>query len=285
MSHKVAITTGGNRGIGFAIVKALCEKFDGTVYLTARDVKRGEEAVIKLNKIGLKPKFHQLDITDEESIKKLAVDIKEDEGGIDVLINNAAILEWDDIYPTYEVAKRTIDVNYKSLIHIEEHLYPLLRNGAKVVNVCSAAGHLSNLRNKKWIEDLKDKSLTVDKINNFINEYLDSVKNGTFNKDDFADNGKHAEFRVAKVAVAALTMIQARKYKSRHIAVNLIHPGHVKTDMANGGGEIDAEDAAKHVLYLIFDASPNMTGVFMWHDKKLVDWYNENGDYYLQGLW
>ena len=43
--------TGGNKGIGYAIVKDLCTKFDGAVYLTARDVARGTEAVKKLEEV------------------------------------------------------------------------------------------------------------------------------------------------------------------------------------------------------------------------------------------
>lgn len=83
--------TGGNKGIGFAIVKGLCEKFQGDVYLTARDVDRGEAAVKELKNLGLKPLFHQLDITDKDSIRKFRDFIAESHGGIDLLVNNAAI--------------------------------------------------------------------------------------------------------------------------------------------------------------------------------------------------
>lgn len=55
MCAKLAIVTGSNKGIGYAIVKALCEKFDGDVYLTARDVNRGKKAMESLNELGLKP--------------------------------------------------------------------------------------------------------------------------------------------------------------------------------------------------------------------------------------
>jgi NAD(P)-dependent dehydrogenase (short-subunit alcohol dehydrogenase family) len=43
--------TGGNKGIGYAITAGLCDRFNGTVYLTARDEARGREAVAKLNKV------------------------------------------------------------------------------------------------------------------------------------------------------------------------------------------------------------------------------------------
>lgn len=61
------------------------------MYLTARDVGRGEVAVEKLKSQGLNPLFHQLDITDKESITKFRNYITEKYGGIDLLINNAAI--------------------------------------------------------------------------------------------------------------------------------------------------------------------------------------------------
>ncbi|CAG9131165.1 unnamed protein product [Plutella xylostella] len=156
------------------------------------------------------------------------------------------MLEWDAVYPSYDVAKRTIDVNYRSLLTIEELLYPLLRDGARVVNVSSNCGHLSNLRNQKWIETLKSVDLTTDKLNGFVDDYLQSVRNGTFRKEDFADEEE---------------VLQKEYFDKRSV------PGHIKTDMAQGGGQIDADEAAKVVLYLILEASPNLKGTFMWHDR------------------
>lgn len=92
MFTKVAIVTGSNKGIGFAIVKALCEQFDGDVYMTARDINRGEKAVESLNKLGLKPKFHQLDITDDNSIAEFKTFIVKNYSGINILINNKSML-------------------------------------------------------------------------------------------------------------------------------------------------------------------------------------------------
>ncbi|KAJ2938901.1 hypothetical protein O0L34_g17712 [Tuta absoluta] len=282
MAGKVAVVTGANRGLGFAIVKGLCKRLSSndTVYLTARDKKRGHHAVKQLNDINFHPVFHQLDVTSEDSVRNFADFIKNQHGGFDYLVNNAAIMDYDAIYPTYEVAKQNIDVNFKSLLTVEKYLYPLLRDGARVVNISSACGHLSNLRNEEWIKMFKDPDLTTDQVVQFVDKYLESVKNGTFRKEDFADDGKHAEHRVSKIAVTALTMIQARKYAPRHISVNAVHPGHVDTDMARGGGITPPDTAASLALYLLLDASPNLTGTFMWHDRKLVDWYDHEGDYY-----
>lgn len=282
---KVAVVTGASKGLGFAIVKGLCERLEGTVYLTARDENRSLAAVKRLNDLGLKPAYHRLDVTDEESVKEFAHYIKTNHGGFDVLVNNAAILEWDKVYPDYEAAKRNVETNYKSVLKIEKHLYPLLRDCARVVNISSSCGHLSNLRKKEWIEALMKPDLETEDINKFVNEYLESVKNGTFNEADFADEGKHAEHRVSKIALTALTMVQQRKYRGRHISINAVHPGLMHTDMAKGMGDQDPDEAAKLVLYLILEASPNLKGVFLWHNKKIVDWYDPEGDYYCKGLW
>ncbi len=78
MSAKLAVVTGSNRGIGFEIVRGLAKEFDGDVLLTARDEVKGNEALQQLKEEGVEGvKFHQLDITDEESIKNLAAFIKE----------------------------------------------------------------------------------------------------------------------------------------------------------------------------------------------------------------
>lgn len=85
--------TGSNKGIGFATVKALCSTAGSgaVVYLTARSVERGNDAVKKLNKEGLKPRFHPLDVDDASSIATFASFLKKEHGGLDVLVNNAAI--------------------------------------------------------------------------------------------------------------------------------------------------------------------------------------------------
>ena len=67
----VAVVTGSNKGIGLGVVRALCLQYQGEVYLTSRDEARGREAVASLNREGLHPRYHVLDIEEEESVLKL----------------------------------------------------------------------------------------------------------------------------------------------------------------------------------------------------------------------
>uniref|UniRef100_A0A8C6GBZ3 Carbonyl reductase [NADPH] 1 n=1 Tax=Mus spicilegus TaxID=10103 RepID=A0A8C6GBZ3_MUSSI len=88
---RVALVTGGNKGIGFEIIRDLCQKFSGDVVLTARDEARGCAAVQKLQAEGLNPRFHQLDIDDPQSIRALRDFLLKEYRGLDVLVNNAGI--------------------------------------------------------------------------------------------------------------------------------------------------------------------------------------------------
>lgn len=78
--------------MGFAIVKGLCEKFQGTIYLTSRSEEKGKAAVVKLKQMGFNPLYHQLDIADQTSVDSFKEHIQSTHGGFDLLINNAAVL-------------------------------------------------------------------------------------------------------------------------------------------------------------------------------------------------
>lgn len=61
------------------------------MYLTARDVTKGNDALKKLDELNLKANFHQLDVNDQDSCDKFGDYLKNKYGGIDVLVNNAGI--------------------------------------------------------------------------------------------------------------------------------------------------------------------------------------------------
>ena len=99
-TSRVAVVTGSNKGIGLAIVRRLCKEFDGEVILTSRDERLGKKAIQKLEAEGLKPKYYQLDITSSESIDRLKQHLVQQYGGLDVLVNNAAVAFTSDTEST-----------------------------------------------------------------------------------------------------------------------------------------------------------------------------------------
>ena len=170
--------TGSNKGVGLAIVKELCSKFDGDVYLTSRDVCRGITAVEEMKKLGLNPKFHQLDIDDEESVLKLRDHLKANYGGLDVLVNNAAIAFIGEDECSPENATATLRTNFFSNLRVCKILFPILQPHARVVNMSSCYGHLSFIRGTgKAAMGLKEKfsssNLTEDELCSLVQDFVE----------------------------------------------------------------------------------------------------------------
>ena len=145
---RVAVVTGANKGIGFEIVKSLCSRIE-VVVLTSRNAEHergGLEAVAALNGKNLFPKFHALDILDKESILKLRDYMSSTFGGLDILVNNAGIAYDNTSTEPFGVqAKRTLMTNYLGTKMVCDILFPILRPGARVVNVSSSMGWLGHL--------------------------------------------------------------------------------------------------------------------------------------------
>uniref|UniRef100_A0A3Q1H002 Carbonyl reductase 1 n=1 Tax=Acanthochromis polyacanthus TaxID=80966 RepID=A0A3Q1H002_9TELE len=104
MSARVAVVTGSNKGIGLAIVRALCRLFQGD--------------------------FHQLDVNDLNSIRTTADYFKEEYGGVDVLVNNAGEAFGDsDPSPFAVQAEVTLRTNFFAARDMLSHFLPLIKPG------------------------------------------------------------------------------------------------------------------------------------------------------------
>src|SRR5579871_5246080 len=90
---KVALVTGGNRGLGLGFVEVLAERLgpDATVYLGARDLGRGREAAGRLRDAGRPVEALEIDIAEDQSVAQAAETLRERHGGVDILIGNAAL--------------------------------------------------------------------------------------------------------------------------------------------------------------------------------------------------
>ena len=85
-ASQVALVTGANRGIGFAVVEGLLQR-GITVILTSRNEKGGKAALAKLGTT--QSHYHQLDITSSESVDRLVDFVATAFGRLDILVNNA----------------------------------------------------------------------------------------------------------------------------------------------------------------------------------------------------
>jgi len=278
MGTKVAIITGSNKGIGFAIVQGLLKKFDGDVYLTARDVGRGQSAVQALNDQGFQPKFHQLDISDKASIETLKEHLLKTYGGIDILVNNAGFaFKNSATEPMHVQAKETIAINYFSTKQCCDILFPILKDGARVVNVSSSAGFLGHIPSPalKMKFAASDSSLQIDELDQLMNDFIAATEEGCH----AAKGWPNSTYVVSKVGLSALSRIQNREMqKSRGqsgIAINHVHPGYVDTDMTSHKGHLTIEQGAMAPLKLaLLPPKSDTTGKYFWYEGQEVDWVN-----------
>lgn len=270
---RVAVVTGGNKGIGFAIVKALCQQFDGNVYLTARDVTRGLNAVSELEKQNLKPKFHQLDINDDESVMKFRDYVKNTYGGLDILINNAAIAFKNAATEPFEFqAEETIRVNYFSLRKVCTALYPLLRPHARVVHVSSSFGRLCNITGKTLKQKLSNPNLTEEELDNIMHEFVNAAKSNTHIQAGWS-NSAYVASKIGVSALACVHQAMFNKDSRKDIAVNAVHPGYVDTDMTSHKGHLTPDQGAVAPVYCaLLPENTEIKGKFIWYDTTLSDW-------------
>ncbi|GHS84767.1 short-chain dehydrogenase [Actinomycetota bacterium] len=139
------LITGGNKGIGFEAARQLVAA-GHTVYVGARDAERGRRAAEQLG-----ARLLLLDVTDDASVEAAARTV-EDDGGLDVLVNNAGIeLRTADggIYSpadeTAEMMRHLFDTNVFGPVRVLHAFLPLLLRSAApvVVNVASSLGSLT----------------------------------------------------------------------------------------------------------------------------------------------
>jgi carbonyl reductase 1 len=140
---RVAVVTGANKGIGLEVARILGSVPGVLCVIGCRNTQLGRQAADALKREGKNVTFAQLDITDEKSIQDFANSIKTTYGGLDILVNNAAIaFKGSDPTPFPKQARPTIRTNFYGTLAVCDALFPLLRSGGRVSNVASMSGPL-----------------------------------------------------------------------------------------------------------------------------------------------
>ncbi|XP_070566122.1 carbonyl reductase [NADPH] 1-like [Ptychodera flava] len=272
-SKRVAVVTGSNKGIGFATVRALCKNFDGDVYVTARDEGRGQQAVQDLEKENLHPKFHQLDITSKESIDKLKEFLEKNYGGLDILVNNAAIAyKMKSTVPFSEQAEVSLGCNFFGTVDVCDALFPLLRPHSRVVHVASRAGTitLGNM-GKELVSKFRSSTLTQTELISLMNQFVSDVKAG--NRD--ANGWHNSAYGTSKLGVIALTAVQARAMAGdsrEDILINCCCPGNVATDMYPQGLKTPDQGAETPVYLALLPVNAGKPQGEFLGEKKVIPW-------------
>ena len=194
LDGKVAIVTGGSRGLGFWMAEALAES-GANVVLCARKLEPCEEAAKAIREIGARSLAVGCDVADPDAVKALVERTISEFGRVDILINNAGFI-WEE--PPEKVSLDTwnktlaINVTGTFLCSQEAGKHMIKQGQGKIINIASISGLAS----------------------------VDPELSNT------------VPYSAAKGAIVALTRDLARKWCQYNITVNAIAPGYFATKMS-----------------------------------------------------
>ena len=139
LDGKVALVTGGNRGIGRGIVNALHAQ-GATVYFTARD---GAAATTAAKEVGARAQGLGCDVRDMTQVQAAFATVGREAGGLDILVNNAGIGVFKAIAEmSPDEWKSVIETNLNGPFYCSHEAIPLMRKrgGGYIFNISSLAG-------------------------------------------------------------------------------------------------------------------------------------------------
>jgi NAD(P)-dependent dehydrogenase (short-subunit alcohol dehydrogenase family) len=240
---KIALITGGNKGLGFEMARQLGHA-GVTVVIGARDPKKGEAAAEKLRGEGLDVQFVKLDVTDRGHYPTVAAFLEKKFGRLDILINNAGIAaegfgDGKLATTTDELIHRTFETNFFAPIALTRELMPLIKK--------SAAGRIVNMSSI-----LGSQTLHAD------------PKSPIY---DF----KSISYDASKAALNSFTIHLAYELKDTKIKVNSAHPGWVKTDMGTDAAPMEIPEGGKTGVALALLGEDGPTGGY-YHLGKPLPW-------------
>ena len=140
-----SIVTGGNGGLGQRICRALAEAGSDVAVVYARSRDEAEEVAKGLSDTGVRAQAFQCDVTRPEQIERLASEVLDAFGRIDVLVNDAAynkMIPFDDLDGAYEEWDRMMSINLTGPMLCIRAVVPAMKRqgGGRVVNISSVAG-------------------------------------------------------------------------------------------------------------------------------------------------
>ena len=243
---KIALITGGNRGLGLQTALELGRQ-EITVVLGVRDPSKAQPAVKALRDEGINPEIIRLDVADASTYRDAFKFFENGYGLLDILVNNAGV--WLEDPPRRggnrtstlpdEILRKTFETNFFGTVALTQQLLPLLRKSVagRIVNVSSIQGSLT-------LQSDPSSPIYPYKV--------------------FA-------YDTTKAALNSFTIHLAHELKDTPIKVNSAHPGWVKTEMGGEDASLEISEGGKTSAWLATLPADGPTGGF-FHMQERVPW-------------
>jgi NAD(P)-dependent dehydrogenase (short-subunit alcohol dehydrogenase family) len=199
IKNKIALITGGSRGLGKDMAKQLAHKGFDIIFTYNKNVSEANKVIDEITTIGKKAKAVQLDVSNSKNFDAFIENVKAilntdfNTDKIDALINNAGIGAHTSIAETSEeVFDTMVNIHLKAPYFITQKLLPIINDGGSIVNISSGLTRFSY--------------------------------------------PNYAPYAIMKNAIESLTRYQAHEFGIKKIRVNTVAPGAIATDF--GGGAV-----------------------------------------------
>lgn len=191
LKNKVALVTGGSRGIGAAIAKRLAEEGAHVVISYSASPDKAEAVVKEIKTKGVQAQAFKADQSDSKQVEDFVKKVAKQFGHIDILVNNAGVFvsgAIDDPSADLQALNRLQIINVQSVAIGVRTAVPFMPNGSRIINIGSVYG-------------------------------------------ERVPNTAAADYSATKSALIGYTKGWARDLGPKNITVNLVQPGHIDTDM------------------------------------------------------
>lgn len=191
LEGKVALVTGGSRGIGAAIAKVLAQDGADVAISYAASVDKANAVAEELRGLGVRAKAFMADQANRDEVDGLIAAVVAHFGRIDILVNNAGVLVLSQVHDranNLDELDRQFEVNVRGVVTAVRAAAPLMGEGGRIISIGSVVGEST----------------------------------------PFAGA---ADYSATKAALLGLTRGWARDLGPKGITVNTVQPGPIDTDM------------------------------------------------------